>query len=127
MLSNNLINVPNKKGENTMKKVNSNEARLARAKTGMAAIKSTMPKGTISTPQTVRVTATCKRLQPHGIVVSCFARANSLHVLVPVLGVKIGFTDVDRNGTPRTIIANGADQKAQLAAVGAKLAAALKS
>jgi len=112
------------------KNANGNAARLARAKTAMAAIKSALPKGTVTASQTVRVTAKCARLQPAGIVCSCFARATSVQVIVPVLGVKAlakGTYTLNRNGQPQVSVPNGSGQKAALAAIGGKIANALKS
>ena len=66
---------------------------------------------------------------PAGIVCSCFARATSVQVIVPVLGVKAlakGSYTLNRNAQPQVNVPNGKGQKTALAAIGAKLAAILQ-
>ena len=113
----------------TTKNANGNTARLARAKTAMAAIKAGLPKGTTTNAQSVRVTAKNAKLMPAGIVCSCFARANSVQVIVPVLGVKAlqaSQYTLNRNGQPQVSVPNGSGQKAALQAIGTKLANVLQ-
>ena len=112
------------------KNKNSNAARSNRAKVAMAAIKSALPRGTTTTMATVRSTAKNAKLMPAGILCSCFARANSVQVIVPTLGVKAlakGTYTLNRNGQPQVSVPNGTGQKAALAQLGAKIAAALTS
>ncbi len=111
----------------TTKNVNGNTARLARAKTAMRAILGGLPKGTTTNAQSVRVTAKNAKLMPAGIVCSCFARANSVQVIVPVLGIKAGLKHtLNRNGQPQVSVPNGPTQKALLKAIGQRIANALK-
>ncbi len=112
----------------TTKNANGNTARLARAKTAMAAIKTGLPKGTTVHTASVRVTAKNAKLMPAGIVCSCFARANSVQVIVPVLGIKAGLKHtLNRNGQPQVSVPNGSTQKALLKAIGQSIARALAS
>ena len=91
----------------------SNAGRLARAKVAAQVLKVALGKGSSFKAATVRCTLYNKATGSVQLL-SCFAWANAIQVLVPggntLIGVNNGLTGTDRNNTPMAVIQNGSGQ-----------------